>query len=61
MWIIEFRSGTYFQHLDAMNGGPAHTAQTFPSQSATEDFMALHEWILMNGGMPVEISTLLSK
>ena len=54
-WIIEFRSGNYFQNLKADNGGPAQTAMKFNSKEEAETFMRKHEWILFNGGMAIMI------
>lgn len=52
-FIIEFRSGSFFQNLEADRGGPASTAQTFASKKEAEDFMNKHNWIYFNGGMAV--------
>lgn len=52
-YVIEFRSGTFFQNLDADKGGPRETAQRFDTADAADDFMREHEWILFNGGMAV--------
>lgn len=51
LYVIEFRSGTFFQNLEADNGGPRNTAQCFTSVKEADSFMRRHEWILMNGGM----------
>ncbi len=52
-FIIEFRSGSFFQNLKADHGGPASTAQAFASKEAAENFMDQHNWIYFNGGMAV--------
>lgn len=54
-WVIEFRSGTFFQNLEAERGGPKETAQKFDSKQEAEEFMSQHEWILFNGGMALLI------
>lgn len=55
MWVIEFRSGSYFQNLEADRGGRKDTAQKFASKEEVEAFMREHEWILFNGGMAVPL------
>ena len=52
-WVIEFRSGNYFQNLTADNGGPMKTAQQFASKKEAEEFMDKNNWIYVNGGMAV--------
>lgn len=52
-YVIEFRSGSFFQNLDAENGGPKATAQRFESEDAAWEFMGAHQWMLFAGGMPV--------
>lgn len=52
-WVIEFRSGTYFQNLEADNGGLMRTAQQFDSKKKAEEFMDKSNWIYFNGGMAV--------
>lgn len=52
-FIIEFRSGTFFQNLEADRGGSAATAQTFASKEEAEKFMTDHTWILFAGGMVI--------
>jgi hypothetical protein len=51
-WVIEFRSGSFFQSLDADNGGPAKTAQQFATYAEADAFVDAHTWIAFNGGMP---------
>lgn len=52
-YVIEFRSGTYFQNIDADRGGAMATAQKFESTEAADAMMDLHEWIKLAGGMVV--------
>ena len=52
-FVIEFRSGSFFQNLEAALGGPRRTAWRFASEQKAEDFMDQHEWIIVNGGMVV--------
>lgn len=52
-FVIEFRSGTFFQNLEANYGGPATTAQTFVSKEEAEKFMDAHTLIYFAGGMAV--------
>ncbi len=54
-WAIEFRNGSYFQNLEADNGGAIGSAQRFRNKVDTESFMNSHEWIYHHGGMAVEI------
>lgn len=54
-YIIEFRSGTYFQSLEADRGGPRESAKRFVTKNDGERFMHEHEWILINGGMLVPV------
>lgn len=54
-WAIEFRSGTFFQNLEAANGGPANTARRFASKAEADAFMDKHYWIAFNGGMAVPL------
>lgn len=51
-WVIEFRSGSFFQSLDADNGGPTKTARRFASYDEADAFIEAHTWIAFNGGMP---------
>jgi hypothetical protein len=53
-FVIEFRSGTFFQNMEAENGGPCGTAQRFATRDEAERFMEKHDWILFNGGMVVD-------
>lgn len=53
-YIIEFRNGSYFTSLEALNGGPVKQAKLFPSKAKAEAFMDKHKWILFNGGMVVK-------
>lgn len=55
-YIIEFRSGTYFQNLEAEYGGPAKTAQRFETELEADRFMSEHPWILFHGGMVVPVA-----
>lgn len=52
-WVIEFRSGTYFQNLESERGGPKQTAKQFDSEAEANTFMRKNTWILGNGGMAV--------
>ena len=52
-WVIELRNGSYFQNLDADEGGPIKTAQRFDSKEAAEEFMDHNLWIYHNGGMAI--------
>jgi hypothetical protein len=54
-FAIEFRSGSYFQDLDAEHGCTIERSQRWPTRDEAERFMDQHEWILMNGGMVVEV------
>jgi hypothetical protein len=51
--IIEFRSGSFFQNLEADHGGPRETAQRFTSTDEANAFMRTHTWIAFYGGMAV--------
>jgi hypothetical protein len=55
LWVIEFRSGNYFRGLEYDHGGPIHDARKFRDMRAVDDFVAQHEWILWNGGCPIEV------
>jgi hypothetical protein len=57
-FVIEFRSGSYFENLDAEHGCTIKHARRWPSREEAEHFMDQHVWILMNGGMVVEVSPL---
>lgn len=54
-YVIEFRSGTYYQNADADKGGPMATAQRFDTKEEANLFMHEEEslWILFAGGMAV--------
>lgn len=54
-FVIEFRSGKYFQNLEDDYGGPMSTAKKFTCRQQAEDFMRQHEWILFNGGMTIPV------
>lgn len=54
-FAIEFRSGSYFKNLDAEHGSTIERAQRWATREEAERFMDRHEWILMNGGMVVEV------
>lgn len=54
-YAIELRNGSYFQDLDAKNGGPIESAREFSSREEAESFMQTHQWILFHGGMAVSI------
>ncbi len=54
-YVIEFRSGSFFQNLEADNGGKMATAQRFASKKKADDFMREHEWISFNGDMAMAI------
>jgi hypothetical protein len=49
-FVIELRSGGYFQTLDADHSGPLKSAARFPTKEAATRFMDEHEWIYMHGG-----------
>jgi len=53
-WVIEFRSGTFFQDIEAEHGGRVQSAQRWDSKGAAEAFMDDNPWIYWNGGMAVE-------
>jgi len=53
-FVIEFRSGTYFQNLSSQNGGPLKTAKAFTSRAEADEFMHVNDWIMWNGGMTVQ-------
>lgn len=52
-WVIEFRSGSFFQSPEASRGGPRETAQRFAAREDAETFMRCNQWILFAGGMAV--------
>lgn len=54
-FAIEFRSGSYFENLDAERGCTIERARRWHTRAAAERFMDRHEWILMNGGMVVAV------
>lgn len=54
-FAIEFRSGSYFENLDAEHGCTVERARRWETREEAERFMRRHEWILMNGGMVVEV------
>jgi hypothetical protein len=56
-FVIEFRSGTYFQNLRSQNGGPLKTAKTFMSRGEADEFMHVNDWIMWDGGMTVQKET----
>lgn len=58
VWVIEFRSGTYFQNLEADYGGPKETAQKFASKAEAENFMNANRWMWFNGGMATPLGQL---
>ncbi len=53
-WVIEFRSGSFFQDIEADYGGRVQSAQRFDSEKEADAFMFENQWILFHGGMPVE-------
>lgn len=53
-WVIEFRSGTFFQNIEAAHGGRVQSAQRFDDQTEADTFMDENPWIVFNGGMAVE-------
>jgi len=53
-WVIEFRSGTFFQHIEAEHGGRVRSAQRWGTKREAEAFMDENPWICFNGGMTVE-------
>jgi hypothetical protein len=53
MWVIEFRSGSFFIDLTADNGGTMAQAMRFQSQAEVDEYMHDHEWIRAAGGMAV--------
>ncbi len=52
-WVIELRSGTFFQGLDESKGGRIATAWLFATKEIAESTMRKHVWILAAGGMAV--------
>ena len=52
-FLIEFRSGSYFQGRDADTGGPPESAEGFDTREEAETFMRQNPWIVLNGGMVV--------
>jgi hypothetical protein len=54
VWLIEFRNGLFMQSLEADRSGPVKTAQRFATMYDVDSFVTENEWILFNGGMPVE-------
>ena len=54
-FAIEFRSGSYFENLEAERGCTVDRARRWPSRDEAEDFMIEHEWLAFNGGMVVEV------
>ena len=55
-YVIEFRSGSFFQNLDATNGGPPASAQKFATYDEADAFIDAHPWIAFNGGMPYPLA-----
>lgn len=53
-WVIEFRSGSFFQDIEAEHGGRVQSAQRFDTKHEAETFMDANKWIHFNGGMAVE-------
>jgi hypothetical protein len=53
-WVIEFRSGTFFQDIEAAHGGRVQSAQRWDTKKEAEAFMDENPWIYFNGGMAVE-------
>ncbi len=53
-WVIEFRSGSFFQDIEADYGGRVQSAQRFDNKDEAEAFMNANQWIYFNGGMAVE-------
>lgn len=56
-FVIEFRSGSYFQNIESRSGGPMKTAKQFASVDEADQFMSEHVWILFNGGMVIIFNT----
>lgn len=54
-WVIEFRSGRFFQNLEAEHGGPASSAQRFLTRDAASRLIEQHDWMTFNGAMPVRL------
>ena len=54
-YIIEFRNGSYFTSLEALNGGPVKQAKLFPSKAKAEACMVKEMWFLFMGGLVVKI------
>jgi hypothetical protein len=53
-WVIEFRSGTFFQDIEAAHGGRVQSAQRWDTKEEAEKFMDDNPWISFNGGMAME-------
>jgi hypothetical protein len=53
-WVIEFRSGSFFQDIEAECGGRVQSAQRFDTKKEAETFMDQNKWLYVNGGMVVE-------
>lgn len=52
-WVIEFRSGSYFQSLSAPGGCSIKDAMRFPSKVAADGYINSSDYLAMNGGMAV--------
>jgi len=57
-YVIEFRSGAFFQSLDAKTGGPIVTAQRFASRRDATKLADEHPWIWANGGCVLDADTI---
>lgn len=53
-WVIEFRSGSFFQNIEAAYGGRVQSARRFDTKKEVDAFMKVNWWIIFNGGMAVE-------
>jgi hypothetical protein len=53
-WVVEFRSGSFFQNIEAGCGGRVQSAQRWDTREEADAFMNHNPWIYFNGGMAVE-------
>lgn len=55
VYVIEFRSGTYFRSLDDDHGVGIGQARRFATMREADDLMEENEWILFAGGCVIKV------
>lgn len=53
-WVLEFRSGLFFNSPEAEYGATLEEAMHFSSREEAAEYFKQYEWVWFNGGMLVE-------